>query len=297
MMVDRELTEPDVSPPAHSGARSRATLAQRLSAFNDLYLYRLPGGADRTFPRVPINLHKALVGPFVLALILARSDFSLAALLYLALHGCYGLLWIVKDVAFPDPAWRRPCSITSAVAVFVYPLGLYLLAPLVMLTPLGAWVPGGWGTTKTLPLATGFAAVVLFVVGAFLHFVADAQKHYVLEYRRPRALLTTGLFATTRNPNYLGEILIYSSFNLLAQHWLPWAACATVWLTVFLPNMLAKERSMARYPEHAAWRSRTWLLLPHPVTLLRRLPLVLQTPPPRAAAEPTQPFDGKPTAN
>ena len=31
---------------------------------------------------------------------------------------------------------------------------------------------------------------------------------------------------------------------------------AAVWVTVFLPNMLAKDRSMARYPEHAAWKKR-----------------------------------------
>jgi protein-S-isoprenylcysteine O-methyltransferase Ste14 len=204
---------------------------------------------------------------------LARGDFTLAAFVYLALHGCYGVLWVVKDVAFPDPSWRTSCSIGSAVAVFVYPLGLYLLAPLVMLTQLGRWVPGGWGTTASLPAPVAFAAVVLFVVGAFLHFVADAQKHFVLAHQRPRRLITTGLFAATRNPNYLGEILIYASFCLLAQHWLPWVACFYVWLTVFLPNMLAKDRSMARYPEHAAWRKRAWLLLPHPGTLLRALPL------------------------
>lgn len=256
-------------------APARRGISVRLSEINDLVLHRLPGGASRTTPRVPINLHKALMGPFVLALMLASGDFSLAALLYLALHGTYGVLWIVKDVAFPDPSWRAPCSIGSALAISVFPLGLYLLAPLVMLTPLGRLVPGGWGTTATLPLGVAFAAVVSFALGSFLHFVADAQKHFVLTHQRPRQLITTGLFSATRNPNYLGEILIYSSFNLLAQHWLPWAACAWVWSMIFLPNMLAKDRSMSRYPEHAAWVARTGLLLPRPSTLLRALPLVL----------------------
>jgi protein-S-isoprenylcysteine O-methyltransferase Ste14 len=262
------------SSTAATGPRLRgASLAERLSAFNDWYLYRIPGGMARTQPRVPINLHKVMVGPLVLGLMLLRRDSSLAALLYLALHGSYGILWVVKDVAFPDASWRRPCSIGSAIAVFVYPLGLYLLAPLVMLTPLGRWVPGGWGTTATLPVTVAFAAVLLYVIGAFLHFVADAQKHFVLAHQQPRRLITDGMFAATRNPNYLGEILIYASFCLLAQHWLPWVGCGCVWLTVFLPNMLAKDRSMARYPEHAAWKARTCLVLPHPLTLLRALPL------------------------
>lgn len=248
------------------------TIAERLSAFNDWYLYRIPGGKGRTTPRVPINLHKVTIGVVVLALMWRSGDFSLAALLYLALHGSYGLFWLVKDVAFPDPSWQAPQSLSSAVAVFVFPLGFYYLAPLVMFTGLGRAVPGGWGTTATLPAGVAAAAVASYAVGVFLHFGSDGQKHWVLSHRRPRALITDGFFAATRNPNYLGEILIYASFDLLAQHWLPWAATGLVWVQVFLPNMLRKERSMARYPEHAAWVARTGLLLPSVPTLLRAIP-------------------------
>jgi protein-S-isoprenylcysteine O-methyltransferase Ste14 len=252
-------------------------IAEAMSAFNDWYLHRIPGGAGLTAPRVPINLQKSTVGAVVLALMWRAGDFSLAAWLYLVLHGSYGIFWLVKDLAFPDPSWRTPQSLSSAVAVFVYPLGFYYLAPLVMLTGLGSAVPGGWGTTATLPAGVAAAAVAGYAAGVFLHFGADGQKHFVLAHRRPRQLITDGFFAATRNPNYLGEILVYSSFCLLAQHWLPWAACATVWLGVFLPNMLRKERSMARYPEHAAWVARTGLLLPSLPTLLRALAGVFRT--------------------
>jgi protein-S-isoprenylcysteine O-methyltransferase Ste14 len=247
-------------------------LAERLTAFTDWYLHRIPGGAGRTAPRVAIDLHKATVGLVVLALMLRAGDFGLVAWLYLALHGSYGVCWIVKDVAFPDPAWRGRASISSAVATFVFPLGLYYLAPLVMFTGLGRAVPGGWGTTAALPASVAAAAVACFALGIFLHFGADAQKYYVLAHQRPRRLVTDGFFAATRNPNYLGEILVYASFNLLAQHVLPWAACGLVWLLVFVPNMLHKERSMSRYPEHAAWVARTGFLLPKPRTLLAAVP-------------------------
>ena len=63
---------------------------------------------------------------------------------------------------------------------------------------------------------------------------------------------------------------------MLAQHWLPWLACGLVWFQVFLVNMLHKEASMSRYPEHADWKRRTGFLLPHPVTFLRKLPLVFR---------------------
>jgi protein-S-isoprenylcysteine O-methyltransferase Ste14 len=253
---------------------SATSLAERVSDFNDWFIHRIPGGMGKTSPRVPINLHKAMVGPLVIVLMLLTGERSLAAFLYLALHGSYGILWVIKDVAFPDPSWRTPCSISSAVAISVVPLGLYLMAPLIMLTRLGSVVPGGWGTPASLPVPVAFAAVLTYVLGAFLHFVSDAQKHFVLTHQRPRRLITNGLFTATRNPNYLGEILIYGSFCLLAQHWLPWAVCAYVWLAIFLPNMLRKDRSMSRYPEHAAWTARTGLLLPNPVTLARSLPLI-----------------------
>jgi protein-S-isoprenylcysteine O-methyltransferase Ste14 len=253
-------------------------LLDRLWQLQDFLMHRLPGGAGTLRPRHPINLHKASVGPLVLGLMLATGDFSLAAWLYLALHGLYGILWVAKDVAFGDPSWRRPASVTSCVVIFVFPLGLYYLAPLVMLTPLGRVVPGGWGTTAALPLPVAFAAVCCFVLGAFFHFGSDAQKHFVLAHQRPRRLITDGFFALTRNPNYLGEMLIYASFCLLAQHWLPWAGCAVVWLSVFVVNMAHKERSMSRYPEHAAWRARTGFLVPSPRALLRALPAVFRTP-------------------
>jgi protein-S-isoprenylcysteine O-methyltransferase Ste14 len=242
--------------------------------FTDWYMHRIPGGAGLTQPRQAINLAKLMVGPVVLILMLHSGDFSIAAWLYLALHGMYGILWVTKDVAFGDPRWRSSASLSSAVAISIMPLGLYYLPAFLMLTPLGEMVPGGWGTTVDLPRPVAFAAVVCFALGAFIHFVSDAQKYFVLRERR--RLITDGMFAATRNPNYFGEILIYSSFNLLAQHWLPWVACGTVWVLVFLVNMLHKDASMSRYPEHAEWVRRTGLLLPHPGTLLRSLPRVLR---------------------
>ena len=157
-------------------------------------------------------------------------------------------------------------------------MGLYYLPVLIMFTSLGTLIPGGWGTTATLPLSVAFAAVVLFLIGAFFHFVSDAQKYFVLKHQHPRRLVTDGLFALTRNPNYFGEILMYASFNLLAQHWLPWVACGLIWIQVFLVNMLRKDASMARYPEHAEWVCRTGFLFPSPSGLVRRLPLVFRTP-------------------
>jgi Protein of unknown function (DUF1295) len=47
--------------------------------------------------------------------------------------------------------------------------------------------------------------------------VSDAQKFYILRERK--GLIEDGLFTRTRNPNYLGEILIYVSFAIMSMHW------------------------------------------------------------------------------
>ncbi len=272
-----ETTTAQAGQATRVGPVMRAAGAVR--RFNDWYMHRIPGGAGLFQPRQVINLHKFMVGPVVLALMLYTANFTLAAWLYLALHGIYGIMWVAKDVAFGDPSWTGKASVSSTIAVFVFPLGLYFLAPLIILTPLGTMVPGGWGSAETLPLPVAFAAVVCFLIGAFFHFVADAQKYYVLKHQRPRQLITDGMFALSRNPNYFGEVLMYSAFNLLAQHWLPWAACALVWTQVFLVNMLHKEASMARYPEHAAWKQRTGFLIPSLWGLLRSIPAGLRRTP------------------
>ncbi len=103
-------------------------------------------------------------------------------------------------------------------------------------------------------------AVSLNLLGIFLHYASDAQKYFTLKYQK--GLITEGLFARCRNTNYLGEILIYASFAMLAMHWLPFAILAGFFALVFLPNMLKKDKSLSRYPEFAAYQRRSGLLFP-----------------------------------
>ncbi|HKJ92011.1 MAG TPA: DUF1295 domain-containing protein [Longimicrobiales bacterium] len=196
-----------------------------------------------------IDAHKGLTGPFVALLMLAYSNGSPAAWLYLALHGGYGLAWVAKDRLFPDRAWRARVTLGGALVTFVG-LSLYWAAPFLL-------VSGAAGAT---PVPVRAAAVVVFTVGLVLMLGADAQKHAAL--RRGAGLIQTGFFRRTRHPNYLGEMLVYATFALLVEHWLPWAILAAVWLVLFLPRMLAIDASLARYPDWAAYRARTGFLLP-----------------------------------
>lgn len=202
-----------------------------------------------------INLQKGATLPFVLALMWLYDVWTPTAWTYAALHGSYGLCWLLKDRVFPDPGWEKRVTLGGAVVMWALGLGLYWIAPIIIVTrrvEMPAWV-----------LA---AATLVYVLGVVLMMGSDAQKHFTLRVRR--GLITDGFFARIRHPNYLGEMILYASFAWLSGHWLPWAVLAWVWGGVFLPNMLRKEASMSRYPEWPAYKARTGFLLP----ALRRAP-------------------------
>jgi steroid 5-alpha reductase family enzyme len=106
--------------------------------------------------------------------------------------------------------------------------------------------------------------VTLYVLGICFHFGADMQKHTALALR-PDTLITDGMFSRCRNINYFGELLIYLGFGLLAMHWLPIAVLMLYVGAYWIPRMLAKDRSLSRYPEFAEYRRRTKLFLPFPL--------------------------------
>jgi hypothetical protein len=197
----------------------------------------------------PINLHKGLTAVFVFSLMAAYQNFSTVSWIYLALHGGYGILWLLKDRIYPDKRWEEEIPLWNGCVTFIL-LGAYWIAP---------WLLVSRGIDVNAPILGG--AVFLNGLGVFLHFGSDAQKYYALKYRP--GLITDGFFARCRNPNYLGELMIYSSFALLTLHWLPFAILTLFVIAVFLPGMRQKERSLARYPEFAAYKAQSGFFLPN----------------------------------
>jgi protein-S-isoprenylcysteine O-methyltransferase Ste14 len=197
-----------------------------------------------------IDLHKGATGVAVLALMALYDQWqNPTAWVYLALHGTYGVLWVLKSRIFPDRQWEQPTSPGYALVIWVG-LSFYWIAP---------WLLVSRGVRA--PLWYLACCVSLYAVGVFLHFAADMQKHTALKLR-PNHLISDGLWSRCRNPNYLGELLIYIGFGLLAMHWLPLVVIALFIAIVWLPNMRRKDRSLARYPEFAAYKQRTKLFIP-----------------------------------
>ena len=61
---------------------------------------------------------------------------------------------------------------------------------------------------------------------------------------------------------HAGELLIYLGFQLLAMDPLPLVFLSLMVVGYWVPNMRAKDASLARYAEFAAWKARTWCFLP-----------------------------------
>ena len=201
-----------------------------------------------------VNFQKAGTFAFLGGLMWFYSNTSSAAWIYLALHGSYGVVWIIKDVAFPDPAWQARATIGGGINAFVLVLGWYWLF---------GWLLISGAAQPDYPLADAAwycLCISLCIVGCTVMIAADAQKYFTLR-ERP-GLITDGMFRYVRHPNYLGEMLVYGSFALMVWHWLPWLVLAIVWTCVFAVNMVMKEASLSRHPGWAEYRRRSWWLLP-----------------------------------
>ena len=201
-----------------------------------------------------VNFQKG--GTFIVmaAFMLWYQNDSPAAWLYLALHGSYGFVWLLKDSCFPDPRWQTKITIGGGLVSFFTVLAWYWLIGWLLIS-------GTVQPTYPLPQPAWFALCVsLCILGCVIMMVADAQKYYTLKVQR--GLISDGLHRYIRHPNYLGEMMIYGSFALLVWHWIPALILGFIWSLIFLPNMKLKEASMARYPQWQDYKKRSWWLIP-----------------------------------
>ena len=76
-----------------------------------------------------IDTHKGLTPIFIIFLINYFNQWNnYVAIMYLALHGTYGLLWITKSKIFPDKQWEQNSSIYYGLFIW-FGLSLYWVSP------------------------------------------------------------------------------------------------------------------------------------------------------------------------
>jgi steroid 5-alpha reductase family enzyme len=165
----------------------------------------------------------------------------------------YGLLY----ERAPLPPW-----LTSLLGIHLFPtvqvwLGCLAFAPAL-----------GWGAR---PLGL-LDALAVFVTGGaiLLETVADEQMRAFARTKQPGDVMTRGLWARSRHPNYLGEIGFWTGlalFGLAADPSWWWSllgpvAMIVMFVTASIPML--DTRSIERRPGYADHMRRVPALLPRP---------------------------------
>lgn len=171
---------------------------------------------------------------------------------YAALHGTYGILWCLKSNIFPDKSWEAEIDLATFVISAVV-LSSFWIAPWLLAVNSVCHSP-----------AFLFMCICMCQLGFFLHFVSDMQKFVMLD--KKTQLITSLLFERCRNPNYLGELMIYGSFVLLSWHWLPALILGTLFAFIWLSNMRKKDASLSRYQGWNSYVSKSNLIFPQVFT-------------------------------
>lgn len=97
----------------------------------------------------------------------------------------------------------------------------------------------------------------LIVAGLALRAVASGHVTKAAE------LTTSGPYAYTRNPLYLGSMILGAGFAIAARNWWLALLMAAVLLLVYLPVIRREEEYLrARHPEYEAYAQRVPRLLP-----------------------------------
>jgi len=134
----------------------------------------------------------------------------------------------------------------------------------------------GWGhiaRRARVPLGFLFAIVYLCLArpsgGSILVGGAVAVCGVLLRaaasghVQKNEALTTTGPYAYTRNPLYLGSVIIAAGFAIAARSWWIVVALLLLFVTVYLPVIHSEEAFLRqRFPEFADYARRVPRLIP-----------------------------------
>ena len=121
----------------------------------------------------------------------------------------------------------------------------YLLTSLILLAGLWALLPG----PRIIEAPWNLLGVELGVLGVGLNLVGNRQfqkaKTAMNPFGQPRVLVTTGVFRYSRNPMYLGMVLLVLGIAMLVGRATPFVAPALLWIALKYRFIAHEERAMA----------------------------------------------------
>lgn len=179
--------------------------------------------------------------------------------------------WVYSWPGLHHEDWRYPLLRDKNPAMAL-PVDLFAIHVIPTCQVFLGMVPVYFATRSDRPW--GWLDVVATVVGlgaVLLQLVADTQQHRFARTKQPGQSLDTGLWAWSRHPNYLGEILVWVSFALFGLSaapdewwWQPIGAIAMIAMFLGASIPMMEERSLQRRPGYQDVIDRVPMLLPRP---------------------------------
>ena len=172
--------------------------------------------------------------------------------IYLCLHISYCLWWLLEQWLFPQ---RRQQLFTEKVGILTFIIVLLFVGVFYSL-------PGYLAFTNPNPISylTVAIALPLYIFGSLINTVADVQK--MVAKSKESGLVKDGIWRSVRHVNYLGDLMRYTSFSVIAGSL--WAFLLPGVITLlYLQRINQKEKAMsAKYPDFAAYQQNSSRLLP-----------------------------------
>ncbi|MFN9425858.1 MAG: DUF1295 domain-containing protein [Cyanobacteriota bacterium] len=199
-----------------------------------------------------INWAKVLTILLLLGLAVRFGVPGIRQVVYLSLHISYCLWWLLEQWLFPQ---RREQLFTDKVGPLRFDFALLFIGVLYSL-------PGVLAFLNPEPISFVALALglTLFIFGSLINATADVQK--MTAKAMGGGLVADGIWRRVRHVNYLGDLLRYLSFAVVAGVGWAYVVPALV-LLLYLQRIGQKERQMAaKYPDFAGYQQRSARLLP-----------------------------------
>ena len=199
-----------------------------------------------------INVAKSLTVLCLIALALVYGIRDARQVIYLCLHVSYCLWWLLEQWLFPA---RRQ-------QIFTEKVGLSTFAFVLLFVGVFYALPGYFAFTNDRPVTylTIAIALPMYIFGSLINTGADVQK--MAAKNMGAGLVKDGIWRSIRHINYLGDLLRYASFSVIAGSLWAFLLPGVIAL-LYLQRINEKEEAMAaKYPEFATYRQNSTRLLP-----------------------------------
>ena len=204
----------------------------------------------KIFPvHIIVNIQKGGTIFIMYLLMFYFNNYSKGAYIYLSLHGSYGIIWVIKDIIFPDKSMHvKTCLIPAGALIGL--LLLYWGIGFEMMYGLGIQEPNNMRI---------FLCFIIYSFGLIFMICADLQKYLILKYKK--ILVNNYFLAWNRNTNFLGEIMIYFSFAFIVGRIECYLLLIFVWSTFFAGRIYLKEKSLQKKKGFDLYAKDSYLIL------------------------------------